>query len=331
MEWVQIRGPVVHLSRGHPRTWRQTKSAGGEPPLLSLDPLFRTRSSALDHGRAVPVMRDRKLLRHSQVLVPWGRLSSLADSHKPVTADAAPLRPHVCVLLHAHRDQKREAVSDNFHITTPIYYVNDKPHLGHAYTTIAADVVTRWHRLNGRPAYFLTGTDEHGQKVYEAAAKRGITAQQHVDELCEPFKALCGSPRIQHDDFIRTTEERTRAWFRTYCSASSMKATSTRPTMRAGTLRPRSASGPRRTSSTVSVPILGPRSRWIKEKNYFFRMSKYADQLRDYIDDNPDFRGQRLARMRSSATSRKTWEICASAVPSLGCPGESHSRWIRTT
>ena len=82
------------------------------------------------------------------------------------------------------------AVSDNFYITTPIYYVNDKPHLGHAYTTIAADVVTRWHRLNGRSAYFLTGTDEHGQKVFEAAQKRGISPQQHVDELCEPFKAL---------------------------------------------------------------------------------------------------------------------------------------------
>ena len=112
------------------------------------------------------------------------------------------------MLLHAHRAQKREAVSDNFYITTPIYYVNDKPHLGHAYTTIAADVVTRWHRLNGRPAYFLTGTDEHGQKVYDAAAKRGISAQQHVDELCEPFKALWVALGIQNDDFIRTTEKR---------------------------------------------------------------------------------------------------------------------------
>ena len=99
-------------------------------------------------------------------------------------------------------------VADNFYITTPIYYVNDKPHVGHAYTTIAADVVSRWHRMNGRATHFLTGTDEHGQKVLEAATKRGITPQQHVDELSEPFKALWVALDIQNDDFIRTTEER---------------------------------------------------------------------------------------------------------------------------
>ena len=76
------------------------------------------------------------------------------------------------------------------YLTTPIYYVNDKPHLGHAYTTIAADVLARWHRLNGRRVHFLTGVDEHGQKVLEAARKRGVTPQQHVDAMVEPYKAL---------------------------------------------------------------------------------------------------------------------------------------------
>ena len=70
---------------------------------------------------------------------------------------------------------------DRFYITTPIYYVNDKPHIGHAYTTILADVLTRYHRLFGVPSYFLTGTDEHGQKVHQAAEKNNVTPQQHVD------------------------------------------------------------------------------------------------------------------------------------------------------
>ena len=95
-----------------------------------------------------------------------------------------------------------------FYITTPLYYVNDKPHLGHAYTTVAADVITRWHKMHGRPAHFLTGTDEHGQKVADAAKKFGKTPQEHVDSMVEPFRALWEKLDIQFDDFIRTTEER---------------------------------------------------------------------------------------------------------------------------
>lgn len=200
-----------------------------------------------------------------------------------------PLQPNVCVLLHAQRAQKREAVSDNFYITTPIYYVNDKPHLGHAYTTIAADVVTRWHRLNGRPAYFLTGTDEHGQKVYEAATRRGISAQQHVDELCEPFKALWSALGIQNDDFIRTTEKR----------HTSVVQDVLQRLFDSGDIYTADYEGWYSTSAERfwtekdlvdgKCPDTGTKVEWIKEKNYFFRMSKYADQLRSYIADNPDF------------------------------------------
>ena len=193
------------------------------------------------------------------------------------------------MLLHAEHAQKREAVSDNFYITTPIYYVNDKPHLGHAYTTIAADVVTRWHRLNGRPAYFLTGTDEHGQKVYEAATKRGITAQQHVDELCEPFKALWVALGIQNDDFIRTTEKRHTGVVQDVLQRL----------FDSGDIYTADYEGWYSTSAERfwtekdlidgKCPDTGTKVEWIKEKNYFFRMSKYADQLRDYIAANPDF------------------------------------------
>jgi methionyl-tRNA synthetase len=95
-----------------------------------------------------------------------------------------------------------------FYITTPIYYVNDEPHLGHAYTTILADVLARYARLQGRVTFFLTGTDEHGQKVHDAAQKRGISPQEQADEMVLRFKQTWERLHIQYDDFIRTTEPR---------------------------------------------------------------------------------------------------------------------------
>ncbi len=95
-----------------------------------------------------------------------------------------------------------------FYITTPIYYVNDVPHIGHAYTTIAADVSARYRRMMGQPVLFATGTDEHGQKIQQAAESKGLTAQQLADQTVENFKNLWVALGISHDDFIRTTEER---------------------------------------------------------------------------------------------------------------------------
>ena len=96
----------------------------------------------------------------------------------------------------------------NFYITTPIYYVNDVPHIGHAYTTIAADVAARFKRLEGYKVFFLTGTDEHGQKVQKAAHDLKVSPQQHVDKLHQRFKELWVKLNISNNDFIRTTEER---------------------------------------------------------------------------------------------------------------------------
>jgi len=195
----------------------------------------------------------------------------------------------MCVLTLATSALSEAPVADNFYITTPIYYVNDKPHVGHAYTTIAADVITRWHRLNGRPAYFLTGTDEHGQKVYEAASKRGITAQQHVDELSEPFRALWTALDIQNDDFIRTTEKRHTRVVRDVLQKL----------VDAGDIYTADYEGWYSTSAERfwtekdlvdgKCPDTNTKVEWIKEKNYFFRMSKYADQLRTYIAEQPEF------------------------------------------
>ena len=93
-----------------------------------------------------------------------------------------------------------------FYITTPIYYVNDKPHIGHALTTVAADVLARWHRSLGEQVFFLTGTDEHGAKVAQAAAKAGQPAKDFCDGKAEDFKNAWRLLNIQYDNFIRTTD-----------------------------------------------------------------------------------------------------------------------------
>ena len=95
-----------------------------------------------------------------------------------------------------------------FYITTPIYYVNDDPHIGHAYTTILADVLSRYHRNAGEETLFLTGLDEHGQKVQQAASDRDVAPQQHCDEMAPRFTRLWKKLHISNDDFIRTTENR---------------------------------------------------------------------------------------------------------------------------
>jgi methionyl-tRNA synthetase len=176
-----------------------------------------------------------------------------------------------------------------FYVTTPLYYVNDKPHIGHAYTTIAADVIARWHRVKGDDVHFLTGTDEHGQKVFEAAERRGMTPQEHADDMVKPFQALWVRLGIQNDDFIRTTEAR---------HTSVVQAVLTMLHDR-GDIYADDYEGWYSTSAERfwtekdlidgKCPDTGQPVHWIKERNYFFKMSKYADQLRKWIVDNPGF------------------------------------------
>ncbi len=99
-----------------------------------------------------------------------------------------------------------------FYVTTPIYYVNDAPHIGHSYTTVLADILTRFHKIIGYQTFFLTGTDEHGQKVQRAAAKRGVTPQEHVDEYYHRFEDLWKKMNIGNDFFIRTTMPEHKAY-----------------------------------------------------------------------------------------------------------------------
>lgn len=176
--------------------------------------------------------------------------------------------------------------SSKFYITTPIYYVNDKPHIGHAYTTILADVLARYHRLLGQPTHFLTGTDEHGQKVQQAAEKAGITPQEQADQTVVRFQELWKKLDITNDDFIRTTEERHKkvvqdmlqdlfdrdeiykAEYDGWYDVSSETFVTEREAEEAGN---------------------PPHITRIKETNYFFRMSKYQDWLIEYIEQHPTF------------------------------------------
>ncbi|MCL4245211.1 MAG: class I tRNA ligase family protein, partial [Candidatus Dadabacteria bacterium] len=99
-------------------------------------------------------------------------------------------------------------MAKSFYVTTPIYYVNDVPHIGHAYTTIAADALARWKRLKGEEVFFLTGTDEHGQKIERTAESRGETPIELADRVVKRFQNLTPALDITNDDFIRTTEKR---------------------------------------------------------------------------------------------------------------------------
>ena len=99
-------------------------------------------------------------------------------------------------------------MTDDCYVTTPIYYVNDEPHIGTAYTTVLADVLARYRRLQGKKVFFLTGTDEHGQKVRDAAAKNHVEPKTQADRMVVRFQAAWRNLDISHDDFIRTTETR---------------------------------------------------------------------------------------------------------------------------
>ena len=176
-------------------------------------------------------------------------------------------------------------MSNTFFITTPIYYVNDKPHIGHAYTTILADVLARYHRNTEKKTFFLTGLDEHGQKVQQAAEERGVEAQQHCDEMAPRFTELWEQLHISHDDFIRTTEERHKKVVRDILQQ----------VMDKGDIYEAKYEGLYSVSEERFITEKEAESgefrdiKQLKEKNYFFKMSKYQQALIDHIESNPQF------------------------------------------
>ncbi|MBF0594855.1 MAG: methionine--tRNA ligase, partial [Candidatus Omnitrophica bacterium] len=172
-----------------------------------------------------------------------------------------------------------------FYVTTPIYYVNDAPHIGHAYTTILADVLSRFHRALGDDTFFLTGLDEHGQKVQQAAEKRGLQPQAHCDDLAPRFTDLWKKLGISNDDFIRTTQERHKR----IVQAILQKVYDS------GDIYQKEYEGLYSVAEERFITEKEAESgqfrevKTIKEKNYFFKMSKYQERLIKYIEDNPGF------------------------------------------
>lgn len=177
-----------------------------------------------------------------------------------------------------------------FYVTTPIYYVNDKPHIGHAYTTVAADVISRYKRMCGYDVFFLTGTDEHGLKMEQSAEKQGLKPIELADKNNARFRQLWEILNISNDDFIRTTQDRHKkavweifkkmqasgdiylgeyeGWYCTPCEAYW-----TETQLMEGNV----------------CPDCGRETSRLKESSYFFKLSKYQDKLLEHINNNPDF------------------------------------------
>lgn len=176
-------------------------------------------------------------------------------------------------------------LDNKFYITTPIYYVNDTPHIGHAYTTILADVLSRFHRLKEQKVFFLTGLDEHGQKVQEAAQQRGLSEQDHCDDLAPRFTDLWEKLSIQYDDFVRTTQERHKRVVQSVLTKVYEKGDIYQDEYEGWY----SVSEERFITETEKDSGEFRDVKKIKEKNWFFRMGKYQDQLIKYIEDNPVF------------------------------------------
>ena len=182
------------------------------------------------------------------------------------------------------------AEQKTFYVTTPIYYPSGNMHIGHTYTTVAADTITRFKKLTGYKAYFLTGTDEHGQKIERSAQKAGLAPKEYIDGIVDETKALWKLMNVDYDDFIRTTDER------------HMKAVQKifRQLYEQGDIYKGSYEGQYCaqceafwTSSQILegnlCPDCGRPTELVEEESYFFRMSKYQDWLIEYIESHPDF------------------------------------------
>lgn len=177
----------------------------------------------------------------------------------------------------------------HFYITTPIYYVNDKPHIGHAYTTVLADVLARYQRLFGSDVFFLTGTDEHGQKVERAAKDAQLTPQGQVDATVVRFQELWQRLGISNDDFIRTTEERHKRVVQKILQDLYERGEIYRAEYDGWYCTPCERFFTEKDLVDAKCPDCGRSVEKIKEANYFFRMSKYQDWLVKYIEEHPEF------------------------------------------
>ncbi len=184
----------------------------------------------------------------------------------------------------------------HFYITTPIYYVNDVPHIGHAYTTIACDVLARYKSERGYKVFFLTGTDEHGQKVEKAAQANGETPLELADRVVKRFQSLWDKLDINHTDFIRTTQERHKKAVEEIFRRIEEKGDIYLGEYEDWYCTPCETFWTEQQLMDGNCPDCGRSTDKLKEESYFFRMSKYQDALLKHIEDNPDFIQPRTRR-----------------------------------
>jgi len=185
------------------------------------------------------------------------------------------------------------AGAKRYYVTTPIYYVNDSPHIGHAYTTLACDVLARFKRLDGYDVKFLTGTDEHGQKVEKSAALKGIAPQAFTDQVSQNFRDLAAFMKYTNDDFIRTTEprhhrsvqdlwkrliERDQIYLGSYAGWYAVRD-------EAFYAESELSKGP----DGKKLAPSGAEVEWVEEPSYFFRLSAWEEPLLKFYDEHPDF------------------------------------------
>jgi methionyl-tRNA synthetase len=174
-----------------------------------------------------------------------------------------------------------------FSATTPIYYVNAKPHLGHAYTTIVADAVSRWHRLLGEEVHLLTGTDEHGLKIQQAADAAGVSPKEFADSIAPLFAQAWERLNITHDDFIRTTEPRHAAGVKKLLQACFDAGDIEADMYRGQYCVACEAYFIEEELVEGKCPIHMKETTYVEEENYFFRLSRFEDRLLKWYEDHP--------------------------------------------
>jgi methionyl-tRNA synthetase len=186
------------------------------------------------------------------------------------------------------REPVPSTVVTRFYVTTPIYYVNDVPHVGHAYTTVIADALARWHRLRGDDVFFLTGTDEHGLKVQRAAEANGLTPQEQADQTSARYRQVWSALDIDYDDFIRTSEARHHR-----ATAGLMQAAydngwiELRPYEGLYCVSCEAYYSESELLDGSRCPIHGTEVERLSEQNYFFKLSAFSDRLLEWYESNP--------------------------------------------
>jgi methionyl-tRNA synthetase len=177
----------------------------------------------------------------------------------------------------------------SFYVTTPIYYPNDKLHIGHTYTTVAADTISRFKKMRGYDVKFLTGSDEHGQKIERTAKEDGVDPQEYVDEIVDSFKDLWSLLGIDYDVFLRTTSSQHQKTVQSIFKKIYDKGDIYKDKYKGWYCTPCETFWLERQLEDGKCPDCQRETEWVEEESYFFKMSKYEDDLLEYIENNPDF------------------------------------------